>query len=346
MARTWQEKITSIGEFEIDDSIVFADFTILDVRQAAIRLKDAAGNNRKMVTNDDYDPGNGMCQIIGGIWDLNGQNQTQTGGRAGVGHHNVVYWRNEGLPLCLDDTYGNKRGLICDGMHIYNGCGDILAFDYTFGGRCAPIVKDCEMRGVGSTYGFAIYVQFASDTVVQDCYGWITDGGMYVQQCTAIQVNGFYYGGGQTGLVICSGGEGNYSNLRFDNVTKTAIKIGGASTYGSYGSPYDNEPSYDHGSYYNVFDGVVVHRKSGAANFDVLDIEGNTSRSSLHNNFRNFTIRHSGGTNYRYWINEHTNYADWNLFDGWNGDKPAGVTGTYNVITGGDSVTDHLLMEA
>ncbi len=72
--RTWIETVKVVGNFTISATINLASYTRIDLNEAKINL--ASGANCHGLVNSDTIGGNTQIEIIGGIIDFNGANQT------------------------------------------------------------------------------------------------------------------------------------------------------------------------------------------------------------------------------------------------------------------------------
>jgi len=110
--RTWKEKVVLKGNFTINDTIKIPSYTILDLRDAEIKLADAANVN--MLENEGLDAGNTDIEIVGGV--LNGNRLKQNDGH-GIYLKNVSNSKIEGCTV--KDIY--KTGIyfdICENNRI------------------------------------------------------------------------------------------------------------------------------------------------------------------------------------------------------------------------------------
>ena len=76
--RTWKEKITLKGDFSFTDELLLPSYTILDLTQAKLTLANAT--NKHLLRNSDSANGNTAIDLIGGILNGNGANQSVANG--------------------------------------------------------------------------------------------------------------------------------------------------------------------------------------------------------------------------------------------------------------------------
>jgi len=88
--RTWKEKVLLKGNFVINSPISVPSYTILETF-GRIKLADQA--NCYMLKNSDFANGNIDIEILGGVWDGNGVNQTRNPVTGGYWGH-PLYFRN------------------------------------------------------------------------------------------------------------------------------------------------------------------------------------------------------------------------------------------------------------
>jgi len=240
--RTWKEKVILKGNFSVTATIRIPSYTILDLHNAKLTATNSL--NEDMIKNNDTSNGDSHIEILGGILDLNGDNQDST--CDGIEWTRVEYsrifdvtllnsFKGVGDSACLSIWSQNYRNEIAScriedakyGFRLENSHHNLVHHNFIY--KCGTglfvknakhnVISENTIRGYnngGSHEGLRISVTWAHDlenlVMGNDIYEWL--------------------GGSSCGLTINPDAQKNYiiNNKFYDNANNVG-NIGTSTTF-------------------------------------------------------------------------------------------------------------------
>jgi len=278
--RTSPEKVSLKGTFNLTETLLLYDYTVLDLRQAKLILADDA--NCSMIANVDQTKGNAACSIIGGHLMGNSANQS------GAGPFHGIEWIVPGTPDPHTDEF--IRNLYLHNVAIEDIKGDCVHIDNDVAGAGTYVFEGVEaLWGESDRYG--IYLKNVFDSYFHMMHLKGRGAGMYLLWNSNNFFEHIYFAGGFYGAEIEDSKRLAFDTIRLDVLWGHGVYMHGA------GSRYC--------TFVNVQGRDVGY---GADNtYDVIHLEGDAAEDAHDNIIANVVYQQENANRARYVVNEESN---------------------------------------